>query len=90
MPPSIRIDVKRNPGRVWAPTPAISESRCEAGIADGIQRRPNVSEVVEDLIYNLLALQGEGQRRKENVRVRGRRDDNGPTNTFPVRARRGR
>src|SRR5690242_19373550 len=87
MPPGVRVYVKRNPGRVRTPTPAVGESRCKSGITDGVQHWPNVSEVVEDLIHNLLALQREGQRREENVRVGGRRDDNGPADTFLARAR---
>src|SRR5439155_12729713 len=81
------IDVKCHRHGVGSPAPTISQPGCESSVANRVEGRTNISEVVENLIDDLLALETQGEWRKKNVGVRSRRNHDGSTYTFIARAR---
>src|SRR6266853_2882816 len=59
------IEVKRQRQRVAGPVPAVRERRAKSFFVPGVEVRADVSEVIVDLLGDLLRLRGDSERREK-------------------------
>lgn len=75
VPACVRMNLESDRERIVRPSPAFSEARLEAGVADCIQSGADDSEVVVDHLGDLSSLCRDYERWKEEVGIGTDRDN---------------